>query len=227
MRNLVVFAERFLYLCKYQTKADMKQLIFICLLAVCGCTSVAQNHQTFKGVPINGTVADFAQKLETKGFTSAGNDDDGSVAMQGTFAGYNNCNVSLLQIPGTDRIYGVKVVITIEMPLSFTDEYQKMKSMLEEKYGEPTSMTNASAIDEPAAQTDSQITDKDATVWTEIFEGLMQSLKIKTDEILKFEGPSGNIDLVGYNIAVSGVMVLTYTDKENLKSYRKSIIDDL
>ena len=205
----------------------MKHLIFICLLAVCGCTTVAQNHQTFKGIPINGTVAEFAKQLENKGFTSVENDDEGNTAMQGAFAGYNNCNVSLLQIPGTGRIYGVKVSITVELPLSFTDEYQKMQSMLVEKYGEPTSKTETPAIDNSADNADSQVAVDGTTVWTELFDGLLQSLKIKSSDVLKFESPSGSIDLVGYNIAVSGVMVLTYTDKENLKSYRKSIIDDL
>lgn len=205
----------------------MKHLIFICLLAVYGCTTMAQNHQTFKGIPINGTVAEFAKQLEDKGFTPVENDDEGNVALHGTFAGYNNCNVSLLQIPGTGRIYGVKVSIAVEMPLTFTDEYQKMQSMLVEKYGEPISKTEAPALDNSVDKADSQVTGDGATVWTELFDGLMQSLKIKSSDVLKFESPSGSIDLVGYNIAVSGVMVLTYTDKENLKSYRKSIIDDL
>ena len=99
--------------------------------------------------------------------------------------------------------------------------------MLVEKYGEPISKTEAPALDNSADKADSQVTGEGATVWTELFDGLMQSLKIKSSDVLKFESSNGSIDLVGYNIAVSGVMVLTYTDKENLKSYRKSIIDDL
>ena len=41
----------------------MRHLIFICLLAIYGCTAMAQDHQAFKGIPINGTLADFAKKL--------------------------------------------------------------------------------------------------------------------------------------------------------------------
>ena len=196
----------------------MKRLLIICLLATMGVVvSCAQNHQAFKGIPINGTVADFAKKLESKGFVSADNDEAGNVSLTGVFAGYNNCNVSLLAIPNTDRIYGVKVTIAIELPAVFSEEYQKMKSMLTEKYGEPTTKEEGTVVDTADA------TDE----WNGIFDGLMRAMRIKTADVLMFESSNGAVNLVGYNVAVAGVMVLTYIDKANSKAYRQSVIDDL
>ena len=195
----------------------MKRLLIICMLATMGVVaSCAQEHQAFKGIPINGTVADFAKKLESKGFATAA-DESGNTSLTGTFAGYNNCNVSLLAIPNSDRIYGVKVTITVEMPAVLTEEYQKMKSMLTEKYGEPTIKAEGTVVDTADANAE----------WNGLFDGLMKAMRIKTADVLMFESASGTIDLVGYNVAFAGAMVLTYIDKANSKAYRQSVIDDL
>lgn len=200
----------------------MKRLLILFMLATVGVVaSCAQEHQTFKGVPIDGTVADFAKKLESKGFVSSENDESGNVSLTGVFAGYNNCNVSLLPIPNSDKIYGVKVTITVEMPAVFSEEYQKMKSMLTEKYGEPTTKTENATV---------EVADSDTVAnfdWTGIFDELMKAMRIKTADVQMFESASGTIDLVGYNVAFAGVMVLTYIDKANSKAYRQSVIDDL
>ena len=198
----------------------MRHLIFICFLAIYGCTAMAQDHQAFKGIPINGTLADFAKKLESKGFVSAEADESGNASWAGVFAGYSNCNVSLMAIPNTDRIYGVKVTITVEMPLVFSEEYQKMKSMLTEKYGEPTIKTEDATVD----AVDNDTADID---FSGIFDELLKAMRIKTADVLMFESANGTVDLVGYNVAFAGVMVLTYIDKANSKAYRQSVIDDL
>ena len=199
----------------------MKRLLIICMLATIGVVaSCAQEHQTFKGIPINGTAAEFAKKLESKGFAPAEADEAGNASWTGVFAGYNNCSVSLLTIPGTDRIYGVKVTITVEMPAVFSEEYQKMKSMLIEKYGEPTTKTEEATVETVGNDT----ADIDLTG---IFDELLKAMRIKTADAQVFESASGTVDLVGYNVAFAGVMVLTYIDKANNKAYLQSVIDDL
>ena len=198
----------------------MKHLIFICLLAVYGCSTMAQDHQTFKGIPINGTIADFTKKLESKGFVAAEADEAGNASWSGVFAGYENCAVSMLAIPNSDRIYGVKVTITVEMPLVFSEEYQKMKSMLTEKYGEPTTKTEEATVE----TVDNDTADID---FSGIFDEILKAMRIKTADVQVFESASGTINMVGYNIGFAGVMVLTYIDKANNKAYRQSVIDDL
>ena len=47
----------------------MKQLILSLLLAVCTVCNAQTNHMKFKGIPIEGTLDSFVQKLKSKGFT--------------------------------------------------------------------------------------------------------------------------------------------------------------
>ena len=63
----------------------MKQLILSLLLAVCTVCNAQTNHMKFKGIPIEGTLDSFVQKLKSKGFTYLGQ-QDGMALLKGEFA---------------------------------------------------------------------------------------------------------------------------------------------
>ena len=53
----------------------MRKLIVLLAFMVITLTSYAQSgseHLTFKGIPIEGSMTEFCQKLKNKGFTSIG-----------------------------------------------------------------------------------------------------------------------------------------------------------
>ena len=53
----------------------MKKLIVSFAFVLIALTSYAQSsseHLTFKGIPIEGSMTEFCQKLKAKGFTSIG-----------------------------------------------------------------------------------------------------------------------------------------------------------
>ena len=111
----------------------MKRLLTICLLAVISLSATAQKHQTFKGVPIDGRTISFINHLKQKGFQQVGKSD----TLIGTFAGYENCQVTALSSTQTGIVYGVKVMIPMCAPLLIYEEYKKLQIALTEKYGEP------------------------------------------------------------------------------------------
>ena len=53
----------------------MKHLVLSLLLAVCTVCSAQTNHMKFKGIPIDGTLNSFVQKLKDKGYTFIGQQD--------------------------------------------------------------------------------------------------------------------------------------------------------
>ena len=61
--------------------------IFITLAVFFAAVSVmAQEHLSFKGIPIEGSMSEFCQKLKTKGFTSIGQENNISL-FTGDFTG--------------------------------------------------------------------------------------------------------------------------------------------
>ena len=69
----------------------MKKLIVSFAFALIALTSYAQSssgHLTFKGIPIEGSMTEFCQKLKAKGFTSIGSENNLALFM-GDFTGRN------------------------------------------------------------------------------------------------------------------------------------------
>lgn len=57
----------------------MKKLIVSFAFVLIALTSYAQSsseHLTFKGIPIEGSMTEFCQKLKSKGFTSIGSENN-------------------------------------------------------------------------------------------------------------------------------------------------------
>ena len=66
------------------------------------------NHLTFKGIPITGTVESFAQKLVSKGFKKIDSDKT-SVVFEGEFAGYSGCRICVCKNSNRNIVYQVAV----------------------------------------------------------------------------------------------------------------------
>ena len=69
----------------------MKKLIVSFAFVLIALTSYAQGgseHLTFKGIPIEGSMTEFCQKLKAKGFTSIGSENNLALFM-GDFTGRN------------------------------------------------------------------------------------------------------------------------------------------
>ncbi len=50
----------------------MKKFIFTLIVLFVAINIMAQEHLSFKGIPIEGSMTGFCQKLKAKGFTSIG-----------------------------------------------------------------------------------------------------------------------------------------------------------
>lgn len=117
-----------------------------------------ENHLTFKGVPINGTLSQFVAKMGTAGFKRINKSIDdagkGQVKLVGDFAGYNNCCVFVSTQSQLDLVCKIRV----EFPErehweELYGDYKKLKGLLTEKYGSPKNVvekTYPSYRDDPS-----------------------------------------------------------------------------
>ena len=124
----------------------MKKLLLMLLCSVAICSSFAQTNETnieqhlkFKGIPIDGTPFEFGEKLKANGFTYKETYISGSSVYNGSFAGYNNCDVIVKS--NNNLVYEVVVIF----PKAYTwnqlnNTYCSLKEMLTTKYNNPESM---------------------------------------------------------------------------------------
>ena len=118
----------------------MKRILTIAVFIFSFMFVMAQtpnNHLTFKGIPITGTIESFARELGSKGFEKIYSDKS-CVGFEGEFAGYSGCKIYVHKIPNRNIVY--KVVVIFPKKSSWANlekEYYKFKGMLSNKYGEP------------------------------------------------------------------------------------------
>ena len=115
--------------------------ILIALLFVFSCIgAMAQNaneHLKFMGIPINGTLESFTQKLVAKGMKRE-HAWDNAVLLKGTFAGKRNCEVYVNRIPSRNIVYRIVVCLPSRETWEWLEnDYTEFKRMLTSKYGDP------------------------------------------------------------------------------------------
>ena len=119
----------------------MMKRILIALLFIFSCIgAMAQNaneHLKFMGIPINGTLESFTQKLVAKGMKrQLGRRNIGFV--RGTFAGKDNCKIYIQRINSCDVVFRVVVCLPPRETWAWLEsDYNEFKQMLTSKYGEP------------------------------------------------------------------------------------------
>ena len=117
----------------------MKKLFFTMLLCVISISVSAQAHLTFKGVPIDGSLTSFVEKLKAKGFTSVVNNSDGAT-MKGNFGG-KICKIRVGITKTSKKVY--LVIVQVEESDSWRtlkSTYNEYKSLLTTKYGKGKSV---------------------------------------------------------------------------------------
>lgn len=120
-----------------------KFLVFMLgmLLCTAALAQTESEHLTFKGIPIDGSVSSFVEKMEQKGFTYLSTIDNTAV-LKGTFAGYDNCEIYVNPIKQKDLVYLVGVHFpSVNNWEALSTNYYWLKNMLTTKYGDPSECT--------------------------------------------------------------------------------------
>lgn len=192
----------------------MKKLsiLFFAILMVMSVN--AQNeHLKFKGVPMDGTLNSFVDKLKTKGLNYEGT-HEGVAMLSGDFAGYKSCLIYALA-PEPRKVVSKAGVIFPEMEKweDLEKAYMILKSMLTTKYGEPKDVVEEF---QGYSTPDSDISKLHALRY--------DRCKYSTS----YETPQGKIVLsLSQRNNMSCFVVLEYYDEINTESVKANAIDDL
>lgn len=116
----------------------MKRIFLLILFCCFGIALYAQEHLTFKNIPIKGAASNFVAKLESQGFVVAER-RDGLVTMKGTYVGLNDCQILIATTKKTQTVWKVVAWLPEQVSWSSTrSRYEDFKEKFTEKYGSPT-----------------------------------------------------------------------------------------
>ena len=119
----------------------MKRLfstLFCLLLVVAAFAQTSNEHLKFMGIPLTGNIAHFQSKLIAKGCTldkvSSAYTPNGQRVFNGTFVG-NKVRIAVFYNPQNKIVYRAKAILDGVSEDIAIQEYNKIKSLLSQKYG--------------------------------------------------------------------------------------------
>lgn len=174
--------------------------------------AASSDHIAFKGVPIDGTLKQYIARMKKSGFTLV-DTQDGVALMSGDFAGRKGCNI----IVSTLNDYDVVSKIVVVFPGHETwgplyGDFNNLKELLTEKYGQPTSVIEKFQ--------DKYIDDDQ----DRIHAVRMDRCKYET----RFMTEKGEIVLwIDHKSVMSTFVCLQYKDKINSGAVKQQAINDL
>ena len=196
----------------------MKKLFLPMFFTLAVLTSFAQaksdssKHLSFKGIPINGTLAEYVSKMKTSGFTHKST-KDGVEILEGDFAAYKNCVVGVSTLKQKDLVNKITVMFPDrETWSSLSSNYFDLKNLLTEKYGKPS---------ESEEEFQSYTPDDDGSKMSQVKLGACKY-------ITTYETEKGTIQLsIENNRIIHCFVKLAYFDKLNSETVKKQALEDL
>lgn len=188
----------------------MKNILLFMLLCVCFCLH-AQDHLTFRGIPIEGSMTDFCQKLKAKGFTQVGKDRNITL-FNGDFTGRQ----ATIGVGASDDSKNVFSVVVLFDPSgewnNLISTYDYYKELYTRKYGEP----------KISKETNPSHSDSNTALMAEVHEGTVVYVSAWTV-------PGGNIQLsIEKSSGVyEGMVMIRYQDSQNVEAKIKRDLEEI
>lgn len=185
--------------------------ITVVSILIATTSSFAQEaHLKFKGVPIDGTLTEFVNKMKEAGFTHIGS-DNGMAALQGDFAGYKNCTVGVYTIKPMNLVSMIGVIFNARDTWSDLEgDYDFFKEMLTEKYGTPAVVIEEFERDPKDNNSKLHELKMDRCTWASGFQTELGEIEL-------------SIEYKDFRSCV----VLRYRDKVNTEKVKKQALEDL
>lgn len=191
----------------------MKKLLISLFVILYTTIGQAQEHLTFKGVPIDGTLDTYVANMKKAGFTFIG-EDDGIAMLRGDFAGYRNCTIGVVTLKSIDIVNRISVIFDSHQDWNnIYVNYSSLKEMLTTKYGK-----YADCVEKFEGY--SQPRDDNG----KMHELTMDRCKFYT--IWKTDKGNIELEIIKGNLG-SGMVRLSYWDKINTMSVQEKAMDDL
>lgn len=189
----------------------MKKILLTLAVCLAAMNMVAQEHLTFKGIPIEGSLREFSQKLKAKGFTLVKQDDKFPL-FSGEFTG-NDVTVGVGSPDGGKNVCYVIVFFDSSGEWSsLVGGYNYYKDLYIRKYGDPFSSKEYN----PA------LSDSNTALMAEVYQGTVEYKSA-------WEVPGGDIVLFIDKAAraFEGMVVILYYNPANVEAKIQSDLNDI
>ena len=188
----------------------MKKLFFTLILILFTMNLMAQEHLSFKGIPIEGSIAEFCKKLEAKGFTSLGNEDNIEM-FTGDFTGRE----ASVAVASTDDGKNVFSVIVFFEPSdewnSLVSTYNYYKDLYIRKYGKPAK----------SKEKNPSYSDSNGLLMWELYQGT-----VVWGSLWKVTGGDIEISIEKSGID-QGMVMIRYRDAQNVEAKIQKDLEDI
>lgn len=189
----------------------MRKLFFTLTLLFAAINLMAQEHLSFKGIPIEGSMTNFCQKLKNKGFTSIGSENNFTL-FTGDFTG---CNATV-GVTATDDGKNVFAVVVLFDPSgewnSLVNTYDYYKDLYTRKYGKPT----ISKENNPA------LLDSNTALMAEVHQGT-----VTYGSVWEVTGGDIQLSIEKSSGFYEGMVIIRYRDSQNVEAKIQSDLEDI
>ncbi len=189
----------------------MKRITVTLMVLVVAICAMAQEHLSFKGIPIEGSLSTFCQNLKAKGFTPIGSRNNQTI-FSGDFTG-RKATVGVIATDDGKNVFSVVVLFDPSGEWNtLVNTYDYYKKLYTRKYGEPA----LSKENNPASS------DSNSSLMHEVYQGTVvygSAWEVAGGDIeLSIEKSSGFYE---------GMVVIRYRDSQNVEAKIKNDLDDI
>lgn len=189
----------------------MRKLVITFTMLFAVISLMVQEHLSFKGIPIEGSMTAFCQKLKAKGFTSIGSENNLTL-FTGDFTGRN----ATVGVTATDDGKDVFAVVVLFDPSgewnALINTYDYYKDLYTRKYGKPS----ISKEKNPA------LSDSNTALMAEVHQGTVvygSAWEVTGGDIqLSIEKSSG---------VYKGMVMIRYRDSQNVEAKIQNDLNDI
>ncbi|MDE5981182.1 MAG: hypothetical protein K2G61_04395 [Bacteroidaceae bacterium] len=172
---------------------------------------MAQEHLSFKGIPIEGSVTAFCQKLKLKGFTSIGHDNN-IMLFTGDFTG-RKASVGVVATDDGKSVFAVGVLFDPSDEWNtLVNTYGYYKDLYSRKYGEPVN-----SIENNPARNNSN-----TALMMQVYEGTMVY-----NSVWKVAGGEIQLSIEKASEICEGRVMIRYQDSQNVEAKIQNDLDDI
>lgn len=189
----------------------MRRLVIVALLFLASVNLIAQEHLSFKGIPIQGSMAEFCQRLKTKGLKQIGYEEKVTF-FTGDFTG-RNATIAVTASDDGKNVYGVVVIFdSSEEWNTLVDTYSYYKDLYIRKYDYPS----ISKEKNPAHD------DSNIALMAEVYQGTVEYYSV-------WEVTGGKIQLSIEKSSgfYEGMVIIRYQDAQNVEAKIQKDLEDI
>ena len=189
----------------------MKQFLISLILSCFAFYGFAQEHLSFKGIPIEGSMTAFCKKLKAKGFTQIERSKNITL-FTGDFTG-RKATVGVGASDDGKNVFSVVVFFEESKEWNtLVNTYDYYKDLYTRKYGEPSVCKESNPSE----------SDSNTSLMAEVYQGT-----VVYGSVWEVSGGDIQLSIEKSSGVYEGMVMIRYRDSQNLEAKIKKDLDDI